>query len=90
MNSKNWKWLAMAGSVAVMTGLKTGVGKGYQKITGKKPPENPAEEGVQIKDAIIWTIVVSVVGGVGKLLFDTLMAHKWKDNAVKPKELVTA
>lgn len=87
MNSKNWKWVAIIGSMMVAKGLRNGVGTGYKKLTGKEPPENPAEKGVKIKDAILWTMLVSIVGGVGKLLFNTAIAYKWKHNAVKPNEI---
>lgn len=87
MTNKSWKRVAVIGSIMVITGLKSGLGKGYKKITGKEPPENPAEQGVKIKDAILWTIFISIIGGVGKLLFETLITYKWKDDALTPKEL---
>lgn len=87
MKKKAWKWIAAGGSIAVFRLLQIGSATLYESLTGKEPPENPAERGVQIKDALLWTVLASVIAGVGKLLFDTLLAHKWRDDAVKPSEI---
>lgn len=87
MKAKTWKYVAVVGSLVVAKSLKSGLDKGYAKVTGKQPPVNIADPGTKYRDAILWTVLVSIIGGLGKLTFDTLMAHKWKSNAATPSQL---
>lgn len=87
MDSKNWKWIATIGSLAVARSLKGTMNTAYEKMTGKQAPVNVADRKTSFKDALLWTIALSVVAGLGKLVFDSLMAHKWKDDADTPEQL---
>ncbi|MCX2743062.1 hypothetical protein OO013_04255 [Mangrovivirga sp. M17] len=58
-----------AGAFLVSYGVKAGLKYGYKKIYGKKLPDNPEKSGIDATQAIIWTVGISALGGLAKLLY---------------------
>lgn len=54
---------------------RTLAGRGYESITKQEPPRNPADPGVEWKDAIIWTVISGIVGGLARLVARRLLAE---------------
>jgi hypothetical protein len=50
-------------------------GRGYHAITQNEPPRNPADPEVEWRDAIIWTVVSGIVGGLARLVARRLLAE---------------
>ncbi len=51
------------------------VGHGYKVITKHDPPRNPASHEVEWKDAIVWTLVTGMVGGLARLVARRLLVE---------------
>lgn len=50
-------------------------GHGYKAITNTNPPRNPAHPDVEWKDAIAWTLVSGMVGGLARLFARRLLVE---------------
>ena len=46
--------------------MKMGIDAAYEKITGDKPPHNPAQKGISWQRALIWSAATGVLLGVAK------------------------
>ena len=56
-------------------GARAVTGKGYSLLTSEDPPRNPASPEVEWKDAIVWTIVSGIVGGLARLAVRRALAE---------------
>lgn len=72
----NQKIIIAASGMAVSYGVKALLKKGWEGMTGSKPPENPAQPKVQWQEAVVWTVAVSAVGGLAKMVFNKKMIEK--------------
>ncbi len=69
--------IALAGfllPLAVSHFARGALGKGYEKVTRKPPPKNPAHPDVPWKEAAGWAVVAGVTGGLAKLVSLRLLA----------------
>ena len=53
---------------------RSAAGAGYHAITHSDPPKNPAHPDVAWREAIIWTLVSGMIGGMTRLLVRRAMA----------------
>ena len=61
--------LLVSGAALVSSLLvKQAIGYTWQKATNTKPPKNPADREVSLKEALAWTLVTGVVASLVKLL----------------------
>jgi hypothetical protein len=56
-------------------------GTGYHAITDEDPPKNPAHPDVEWKEAVVWTVVSAVIGGLARL-----MLRRWLATTTLPAE----
>ncbi|MBK1881244.1 DUF4235 domain-containing protein [Luteolibacter pohnpeiensis] len=53
---------------------RSAAGAGYHAVTHMDPPKNPAHPDVAWKDAIVWTLVSGMIGGLTRLVVRRSMA----------------
>ncbi|BDS05472.1 hypothetical protein NT6N_05120 [Oceaniferula spumae] len=51
------------------------LGAGYEAVTDRPPPKNPASLSTGWKEAISWSILAGAMGGVARLLVNRAIAH---------------
>lgn len=56
-------------------------GTGYHAITDLDPPKNPAHPDVEWKEAVAWTVVSGMIGGLARL-----MLRRWLASTSLPAE----
>lgn len=54
------------------------VGRGWRRYTGKAPPKNPAGAETSWLEALLWTAVIGLVGGVARLVARRAAASVWR------------
>ncbi|MGB3469015.1 MAG: hypothetical protein WBA74_27265 [Cyclobacteriaceae bacterium] len=62
---------------SVMTGvlLRRLLNVGYRATKGGTPPEDPSKFHTSGTEALVWTIVLSLASGLGKLAYKTIVTE---------------
>ncbi|OZC03755.1 DUF4235 domain-containing protein [Rubricoccus marinus] len=63
-----WKALTFVAATGAALTTHWALKNGWQAITGKKPPTNPAARETAWTEALIWTAASSLAGGLAKLV----------------------
>ena len=66
--SKIWTVFSLVSAIGAAALAKKAMDKSWTVATGKKPPENPADPDVDIREAVAWAVVSGVSIGVARML----------------------
>lgn len=58
----------MVSALMAATAVRRGLNTTWRATTGKKPPANPADPDVNLREAIAWAAVSGVAVGVSRML----------------------
>ena len=66
---KETKWLLVSGGAAMLAAMTTKslLKRGWHAVYGQDPPMNPESPETTWKEAVVWTLAISVVGGLARL-----------------------
>lgn len=67
-NSKAWSVMSLAAALAAATLAKKTLDGSWKAATGKKPPENPADPDVDIREAGAWAVASGTLMALAKML----------------------
>jgi hypothetical protein len=52
--------------------------RGWKRFVGKAPPKNPAAADTSWGEAILWTAVIGMIGGIARLMARRGAAEAWR------------
>ena len=67
-SSKIWSVFALASALGAATVTKKGLDVSWRAATRKKPPENPADPDVELREAVAWAVVSGAFVGLARML----------------------
>ncbi|MDN4173179.1 DUF4235 domain-containing protein [Nocardioides sp. SOB77] len=67
-SSKVWSVFSLASALGAAALAKKGLDKTWQVATGRKPPENPADPDVELREAVAWAVASGVAVGLARML----------------------
>lgn len=84
---KQYDILTKASSIAGAVVARNVLKKGWEKVTNKKPPVNPAAPSVIWKEALLWGAATGMVVGIAKVITRRVSSSAWrKYKKVPPME----
>src|SRR3954462_608282 len=66
--SKVWSVFSLAAALGAAAVAKKTIDKSWTVATGKKPPENPADPDVDIREAVAWAVASGTAVGLARML----------------------
>jgi hypothetical protein len=66
--SKIWSVMSLGAALAAAAMAKQALDGGWKAATGKKPPENPADPDVDIREAVAWAVASGTIMALAKML----------------------
>ncbi|CAI9413114.1 DUF4235 domain-containing protein [Nocardioides sp. T2.26MG-1] len=66
--SKIWTVFSLVSALGAAAFAKKAIDKGWTIATGKKPPENPADPDVDIREAVAWAIASGTAIGLARMV----------------------
>jgi hypothetical protein len=66
--SKVWSVFSLGSALAGAAVARKALDKSWQVATGKKPPENPADPDVEVREAVMWAISTGALVALAKML----------------------
>ena len=67
-SSKVWSVFSLVSALGAAALAKKGLDQAWRVATGKKPPENPADPDVELREAVAWAIASGVAVGMARML----------------------
>ena len=67
-SSRMWGIFSMVSALLAATAVRRGLNTTWKAATGKKPPSNPADPDVNLREAIAWAALSGVAVGVSRML----------------------
>jgi hypothetical protein len=67
-DSKVWSAFSLLAAIVAAAIARKGLIAAWRLITGKEPPENPADPNVDIGEAVTWAVASGVIIGVARML----------------------
>ncbi len=74
-NSKMWAVLSLVASLGAAALAKRGLDAGWKLLTGKKPPENPADPDVATREAVMWAVASGASVALARMLANRRAAN---------------
>ena len=66
--SKVWTVFSLVSALGAAAVAKTGLDRSWTLATGRKPPENPADPDVDIREAVAWAVASGTAIGLARML----------------------
>ena len=66
--SKVWSVFSLAAALGAAAVARKTLDTSWKAATGKKPPENPADPDVQLREAVTWAVVTGAFIAVARML----------------------
>ncbi len=66
--SKIWSMMSLGAAVGGAAVAKQALDGGWKAATGKKPPENPADPDVDLREAVTWAVASGTIMALAKML----------------------
>ena len=63
-----WSMFSLGSAILGASVAKKALDSSWRAATGKKPPANPADPEVDVKEAVTWAVTSATVVGVAKVL----------------------
>ena len=67
-SSKVWTAFSLVAALGAAAVARKTLDKSWKVATGKKPPENPADPDVELREAITWAVVTGAFIAVARML----------------------
>lgn len=67
-SSKIWSAFSLVSALGAAAAAKKGLNVTWQAATSKKPPENPADPDVQLREAVAWAVFSGAFVGLARML----------------------
>ena len=67
-SSKVWTVFSLVSALAAAAIAKLVIDKSWAMVTGKEPPENPADPDVEVWEAVSWAVASGVAVGLARML----------------------
>lgn len=67
-SSRVWGIFSMVSALLAAQAVRRGLNTGWKAATGKKPPSNPADPDVNLREAVAWAALSGVTVGVSRML----------------------
>lgn len=67
-SSKVWSVFSLVSALGAAALAKKGLDRTWRVATGKKPPENPADPDVELREAVAWAIASGIAVGLARML----------------------
>ena len=67
-SSKVWTVFSLVAALGAAAVARKTLDKSWKVATGKKPPENPADPDVEIREAVAWAVVTGAFIAVARML----------------------
>ena len=67
-SSKVWTVFSLVAAVGAAAVARKALDKSWKVATGKKPPENPADPDVELREAVAWAVVTGAFIAVARML----------------------
>ncbi|WP_110205426.1 DUF4235 domain-containing protein [Nocardioides daejeonensis] len=77
-SSKIWSVMALGTTVASTVLAKKSMNATWKAATGRKPPENPADPDVSLREAVAWAAFSGTFVSVVKMLASRKAAHYYQ------------
>lgn len=72
-------WLVSTGAALIASSLtKSAMERGYLRVTGRRPPQNPGSPKVAWRSAFGWAMAAGVVVSLSELLAERGAAAGWR------------
>lgn len=72
-------WLVSTGAALLAASLtKSVMERSYLRVTGRRPPQNPASPKVQWRTAFGWAVAAGVVASLSEMLAERGAAEVWR------------
>ena len=66
--SKVWTAFSLVAALGAATVTRKALDKSWEVATGKKPPENPADPDVDVREAAAWAVVTGAFIALARML----------------------
>ena len=87
-SSKVWSVFSLVSALGAAALAKKGLNASWKAATGKKPPENPADPDVQLREAVMWAAASGTFIALARMLAQRRAAHYYfKSTGKLPPEL---
>lgn len=73
-----FKVLASGAAIAAGLAVRQGLEKGWERVSGRKPPRNPGSPLTDWREAMIWAAATGIAVGVGRVLGRRLLTTGWR------------
>jgi hypothetical protein len=67
-SSKIWSVFSLVSALGAAALAKKGLNAGWRTATRKKPPENPADPDVALREAVAWAVFSGAFVGLARML----------------------
>ena len=67
-SSKVWSVFSLVSALGAAVVARKAIDKSWTVATGKKPPENPADPDVQLREAIAWAVLTGALVALARML----------------------
>lgn len=67
-SSKVWTAFSLVAALGAAAVARKTLDKSWKVATGKKPPENPADPDVELREAVAWAVVTGAFIAVARML----------------------
>lgn len=86
--TKVWSAFSLGSALLGAAVARKALDKGWQVATGRKPPENPADPDIDVKEAVAWAVSTGALVALAKMLAQRRAAGYYiKSTGHLPKEL---
>ena len=66
-SSKVWTVFSLGSALAGAAVARKALDKGWTIATGRKPPENPADPDVDVREAVMWAVATGALVSLAKM-----------------------
>lgn len=84
MNSKTWSTFMTVFALVAAAVAKKGLNTSWRAATGKKPPVNPADPDVDLKEALLWAAFSGTFVAITRMLATRQAASYVARSKAKP------
>lgn len=67
-SSKVWSVFSLVAALGSAALAKKGLDTAWKAATGKRPPENPADPDIEVKEAVAWAVASGTFVALAKML----------------------
>lgn len=67
-SSKIWSVFSLVSALGAAALAKKGINASWKAATRKKPPENPADPDIELREAVAWAVFSGALVGLARML----------------------